>query len=267
MVNESQTQESLKLLLRPALRYCLKNFISLPEIVRCAKAVLVELAADTLKQKGEPINTSRLSLLTGVHRKDVQQIRETGAPKEAKSLFAQRLLARWEQDPRFLTAGRRTRVLTCDGEGSQFWELVQCVSREMNPASVLSDLEHRGAIERTPHGVRLIYEYEELKKDPIAGFRLASNDAADLLDAARENLSIQGPSPHLHLRTEFDNIYLDKLPEIKAWLLLEGSRFHRRVRTYLSRFDKDLHPAKNAEAGGKVVVGAFSLTSEEKPLR
>lgn len=251
---------SLKLLLRPALRFCLKNLISLQEIVTCCKAVLVELATDELSRKGESVNTSRLSLLTGVHRKDVQQIRDEGEPKEGHSLFAQRLLARWEQDSRFTTSSGKTRVLSCDGEHSEFWNLVRSVSKEMNPASVLSDLEHRGAVLRTKNGIRLVYEFDQLSGNPVEGYRLASSDASDLLEAAQENVSSSLAVPHLHLRTEFDNIYLSEMPQVQKWILLEGSRFHKKVRTFLSKFDKDLHSRKTGAAGGRVVVGAFSLS-------
>ena len=94
---------------------------------------------------------------------------------------------------------------------------------------------------------------------------MASNDASDVLEAAQENLSLSPKVPHLHLRTEFDNIYLSELPHIRKWLLLEGSRFHKKVRAFLSKYDKDLHPSKPAAAGGKVVVGAYSLSAEGDP--
>jgi hypothetical protein len=256
--------ESLALLLRPALRHCLKKSISLREIISCIKYVLVEIATEELESQNADPNTSRVALLTGVHRKDVQHIKLNGRPKEGGLPLIQRLLARWEQDVRFITKAGSPRTLTCEGAESEFWELVRAVSKEMNPASVLSDLEHRGAVRRTPQGVRLVFEFEEMRQSPGDGFRVAAQDASDVMEAASQNLSFNEEVPHLHLRTEYDNISQEDLPQIRQWLVLEGSRFHKKVRTFLAKFDRDLHPNPKKPGGATVVLGAFSLTKTPK---
>lgn len=256
--------ESLAELLKPALRLCLKKSISLREIINCVKYVLVELATEELESQNSDPNTSRIALLTGVHRKDVQHIKLNGRPKEGGLPLIQRLLARWEQDSNFLTKAGTPRTLTCEGPHSEFWELVRSVSKEMNPASILSDLEHRGAVRRTSQGVRLVYEFEEMRRSPRDGFRIATQDARDVMDAAFENITSSTEVPHLHLRTEYDNISQADLPRIRAWLVLEGSRFHRKVRTFLAKFDRDLHPDPKKPGGATVVLGAFSLSKPSK---
>ncbi len=259
-------EQAVAALLKPCLRFCMRNLISLQEVIRIAKATLVDLAIEELESKNEPVNTSRIALLTGVHRKDVQYIRDQGGPKQRPSLFAQRLLARWENDARYRTANGKCRVLRCDGERSEFWALVQSVSREINPASALSDLESRGAVVRRGDTVRLVYEFERLGSNPIEGYRLGALDAQDLLEAVQDNIQAPSVDPNLHLRTEFDNIFASDIPKIRRWLLLEGSKFHRRVRAYLSRFDRDLRPERVDPAGVKIVVGAYSRAPTSKQV-
>ena len=55
-------------------------------------------------------------------------------------------------------------------------------------AQDLSDMLHRGAIARCPRGVKLVYEFDQLTHKPVEGYRLASNDACDLLEAAHQDL-------------------------------------------------------------------------------
>ena len=76
-----------------------------------------------------------------------------------------------------------------------------------------------------------------------------------------ENVIEKAKPPHLHARTEYDNISPKDLTVIKEWLLKEGAALHKRARTFISNFDLDINPDKEKKGGSKVVVGTFSYTS------
>jgi len=66
---------ALRQLLRPLVRFLLDQQISFPVLSRLLKEVYVDVAREELPLEGRAQTDARLSLLTGVHRKDVRRLR------------------------------------------------------------------------------------------------------------------------------------------------------------------------------------------------
>ncbi|MCB0344212.1 MAG: hypothetical protein KDD66_03810 [Bdellovibrionales bacterium] len=257
--------EVIQFLLRPIVRFCLRRAHSIQDFMEAAKIVFVDIAAEELKRAEERVNVSRLSVLTGLYRKDVTRIykeQQTGH-SEPQSLSG-RVIGQWRHDKRFLNKSGQPRVLGTKGEKSEFRQLVQTVSKNINPGTVLFELERMGSIERTPNGVKLVRQMPGFGSNPSKGFELLSRDIQTLVDAVQENLLAKVRPSNLHIRTEYDNIAKEHLPTIRNWLIDEGKVFHRKTREYLSKFDKDINPelGDSTVGGGRVVVNAFSFTTE-----
>jgi hypothetical protein len=251
--------------LRPVAKFCLRHSLTIQDLIEACKVVALEIAADQIKDGGEKVNVSRLSVMTGLHRRDVMRIyREGETNMDQNSGIASRVLGQWEQDSRFTTKANSPRILKLSDEEGEFKHLVSLVSKDINPGTVLFELERIGAVERHPRGIKLVKRHFVTEGDPFEGYTLAAKDADDMLEAVGQNVVSQEDVPNLHGRTEYDNISKKDLPQIKKWLLDEGSAFHQRARTFLSRFDKDINSAIKGEGGGKVVVGTFSRTIGEK---
>lgn len=156
-------------------------------------------------------------------------------------------------------------VLKLDGMESPFIQLIQSISTELNPYTVLFELERVGVVKRTSHGIKLLKSVY-LTKDKIEGYQFLSEDTDDLIQAVQENLEDQNNNPNLHLKTEYDNIPSTCIPQIKNWLLKEGSLFHKKARNFLSSFDSDaaktsLKNNKSVDKAFRVAVGTFSVTT------
>ena len=107
-----------------------------------------------------------------------------------------------------------------------------------------------------------------LSQDSDAGIELLAEDVDYLVRSVDENLRVQ-QSANLHIHTEYNNLLLQKLPEIREWIKTEGKNFHRKLRNYLSEHDIDISHGdiKPGQGGGRVVVTAFSFISpSEIPL-
>lgn len=257
----------LKAILRPVVRLFIRNTQSYQTFCTIAKAIFVEVAEKELRSFTTKVNTSRISALTGLNRNEVTRLvnvtPEQGAPPIS---LTQRIIGRWQTDPRFITSNGTPRVLSYEGTESEFHNLVRAVNQHLNPGTVLFSLESRGFLQRSPRGVRLQEQVDYGAGNVEEVSDLLAHDVATLFDTVHDNLGI-APSTHLHLRTEFDNIQSDKLSEIRAWLLAEGRALHKRAREYLAQYDLDVNGVTNSEAqgGGKVVLGSFSF-SAEKPV-
>lgn len=224
---------------------------------------MIELAAEEINLKGDKVTISRLSVMTGLHRRDVMRIYRDLEPKESPLSLTARVIGQWTQDKDFLTKGGKPRVLGFRGEESEFSQLVQRVSKDVNAATLIFELERQGAIQTTARGLKLLHVAENSLENLEASYRVMSQDALDLMEAVSENLeTTDSQELNLHVRTEYDNVAVDRLPEIKQWLLVEGSKFHAKVRKYLSKFDYDINPTLSGPRGGKVVIGSFSRTEK-----
>lgn len=260
----SQSRSILRLLLRPLIRFCLSRSLTIKELYLIAKEVFVEEAEREIRKSSPKINVSRLSVLTGLHRRDVRQLyrEKRPLPLEGAS-FTARVLALWEQDPRFLGPGSKPRSLSFGEDGTDFHSLVASVSKNISPGTVLFELLRIGAVQKTPQGLRYVRGDASARKEESRAYDLVSRDIEALIATVGENVARPVQEPNLHIRTEYDNIYTPDLERAKAWILAQGKTFHRKVRTYLSKIDADIAPRKGrsaARAGGRVVVTSFSLT-------
>jgi len=252
----------LRSLLRTAIRFCVRSSLTIQDLLEAAKYVFLEFAAEEIENTGKRVTMSRLSVVTGIHRKDVSRIQKQGDEIRESSYFVTRVLSMWGENKEFLTSANKPRILGVGGEDSEFGELVSLVSSDLKPGTVLFELERMGAVERVKGGIRLRRDYISLKGKPDEAYHVMGRDTEDLSLAIEENIIQQPEIPNLHIRTEYDNVYQSAVPKIRKWLIEEGSKFHRRAREYVAKYDKDIHPGQGP-GGGRVLLGSFSRVEDD----
>lgn len=259
MYTERAILKHLAYILRPVIAFILRHGVKLDEFLELAKRLLLEIAEEQLQKKPGPISENRLSLMTGLHRKDVARLRRKGAEQPKRVNAVLRIIGQWQQDKRFSTKSGGGRDLSFDGLESEFSALVASVSRELNPYSVLVELERIGAVKRKKKKIILTSKVYNPSADADQGFEMLGADSNDLIQAVEENLFLAKKVPNLHIKTEYDRIPSDKAAELRAWLLKEGSDFHEKMNNFLSKFDRDINKDITGSAGNiRVAIGAFS---------
>ena len=259
MEDSSPGVRCLRCLLRPVARFCLRHSIKLQDFIEVLKGVMVEVAQEHLCERDIDVSTSRLSVMTGVHRKDVVRFRSGGVGEKKSGDIIKRIIGQWRGNNAFLNSSGKPKVLSFDSAEGEFADLIHSVSRELNPYTLLFELERTGAVERTKRGVKLRARMHLPKGDLKEGLLLLESDTEDLIASVEENLFGDLEIPNLHVKTEYDNVPKSAELEIRKWFIEEGSAFHQRARSYLSAYDRDINPGSgNAEEAIRVVVGAFS---------
>lgn len=251
---------SIAMMLRPVLRLCVRHGTKLNELIEIIKTGLIKAAAEELGRLGERISESRLSAMTGVHRRDVHRLRGGHENTMPGQSIVSKVLGQWQQHPKFITQSGVPKVLSVQGAGSEFFELVRSISADLNPYTILYELERMKVIERTPRGLRLKLTVDDARKDLARGLSFLAEDIDDLGCCVDENLLGKAVPPHLHLKSDYDNIVPEALPKIRTWFLEQGDVLHRRARTFLSQFDRDANPRlKRGVSRARVVLGTFSM--------
>ncbi len=141
---------ALRRLLGPLVRLLLEYQITFPVFANLLKSIYVEQATRAFAIPGRPQTVSRLSLLTGIHRKDVKRL-QTEAPEAdvtptSVSLGAQ-LVLRWTTDPEYQSNAEEPRALPrLIGDGSQpsFESLVESISKDIRPRAILDEWRRLG---------------------------------------------------------------------------------------------------------------------------
>lgn len=262
---ESAEEESLKQVLRPLVRNCIRSSNRIQYFIKVLKAVYIEVAAEEISRGEDKINMSRINVMTGVQRIDIAKIYKKKEPLKASiGDTVQRVIGQWTGDEQFLTKDGKPRILGYSAKQSDFADLVAKVTTSVGPAAVLYELERANAVERTKTGVKLITTTLRHGKNRGRVSRMLGESVEALMTASFENgLAEKDDVPHLHIRTQYDNVFVKDVPRIQAWLKREGRKFHKRAREYIAKYDKDISENRNDPAGAVVVLGAFSLTSEE----
>lgn len=265
LIDDSIRLSLLYLLLRPVMKFCLRHSLKLQEIIEACKITLLEVAAQELSASGKGITAGKLNIMTGVHRPDVQRLYKRSDHVKPLENIISRVVGQWQSDHRFTTpAGRRPRDLSISGKKSEFAKLVAAVSGDLNPYTVLFELERTGLIERKEDKVRLNSHVTVVSGNVETGFRLLSQDGDDLIRSVEENM-LNPPSPrNLHGRTEYTSISVKYVDQIREWFLKEGAAFHARARKFLSRYDKDINRRiSSADGEVRVTVCTFSRIDKE----
>lgn len=264
---ESQFAQVLMRLMRPVARLALRHSLKLTDLIEMLKIVVVDVAREDLKRAGEDVSVSRLSAMSGVHRKDVTRIvKDQGEYSPPDDLYA-KIMVQWEQDKRFSTADGKPRVLSAEGRESEFAALVESVNGgNISAYAVLFEMERSGIVKREGKRVKLCWRDFVVSEDINTGLAMLASDTNDLAVAVEQNLYQRAEIPNLHLKTEFNNIRVDALTDVSRWLIEQGSLFHRKVREYLAQYDCDINPPKSSKVKGgcRIALGAFSLIDNGK---
>jgi len=258
---QSAFRDPLRILLRPIIKYCLKRSLGLHDLVESAKIVFVEAAEQEIASSEKRLTVSRISAVTGVHRKDAREILRQGGLPEPSMRFSHRVLGQWKSDRRFLTKSGNPRVLENEGEDSEFNRLVRLVSTDIHPGAVLFDLERVNAVERTKHGVKLNAAAYSSRSNPIENYVMLAEDTEDLMMGVLENTSCNKKVlPNYHAKALYDNISLEDVPKIRKWLFQQCSTFHQKAANYLAKYDLDINPKKGKKGGARIALGIFTKT-------
>jgi hypothetical protein len=136
---------ALRRICRPLVRLLIARGVPFPLVSNLLRGVYVDVAVREFPVSGKRQTDSRITLLTGVHRKDVKRLRgERHAklrPPRAASLGSQ-LIARWTTLPEYLGATGAPQPLPRLGAGAgapSFEALVRSVNTDIRPRVVLDE--------------------------------------------------------------------------------------------------------------------------------
>lgn len=189
---------ALRGLLRPLVRTLISRGIPAPAFYKLLKAVYVDVAKEDFQIDGK-ITDSRISLLTGVHRRDVKSIVENPdtawEATRSKTATMATVVGQWIARTGYQTETGAPKPLPKTSEnGESFESLVRLVNTDIRPRTVLDELTRQGLVTEDDDGVLRIADKAVLvpaSEDHKLVF--FSTNVGDHLAAASENLLSDEP--------------------------------------------------------------------------
>ncbi len=211
----------LKGLLRPLVRALIAQGVTAPVFYRLVKQAYVDVAVDDLDDGKSPVTDSSISVVTGVHRRDVKAMRSEDQTEEAalraKVSTLSSVVGNWLASPEFTDEEGAPKKLYRFGEKAPSFEtLVKSVSRDIRPRTVLDELIRQDLATLHPD------DTISLKTDAFLGpadldqrIHFFSSNVGDHLAAAVENLLAEEP-PFMERAVFYNHLQTSSVDQIEA---------------------------------------------------
>ncbi len=168
----------------PLCRLLLGAGIDFPQATAQLRRIFLEQAHARIVRSQSPDTDSALSLLSGVHRKEVRQWREQ-APGErgrAQVSLSTQVFALWSSLPGYRGRDRRPKAIPRNGPAPSFEALARQITQDIHPFSLLQELVRLGVVETSQRkGIEFVL--------PRADGFVPDGDLEQLLDLFGMNLA------------------------------------------------------------------------------
>ncbi len=262
---------ALRRALRPLIGFLIARGITFPLLADSLRQLYVEVAQAEGRATGQRATDSRVSLLTGVHRKELRRLREAAeadaAPPPEPVTLASQVIARWLGLPAYTDAEGKPLPLPRlppEEGGPSFDSLVAGVTTDLRARTVADAFLAQGLVATDPEG-RLVLRVEAFLPAPGSEAQLHyfGRNLGDHIAAACANVAAQGAPPALERSLHYDGLR----PEVAARLDAAGREAAQRLLVELNRLALALLAEHGEAPPGsptrRVNIGVYALAEDE----
>ena len=248
--------------MRPLVRLLVRHGVTYPAFAAALKRVFLDAAVDELRERAMAQTDSAVSLLSGVHRRDVRTLTRAAAASAPRSAptplsLAGEVVARWLSDAAWQDRRRRPRALA----RAEFDAMVASVSSDVRGRAMLDELLRLGVVSEGERGIVL----NAGGFAPRQGFaEMAELFAANVGDhAAAAAANLQGDANFLE-----QAMYVERLGDASAERLRRAAAraWAKALPTVLAEAqacsDADAADAAAAAGGKRVRFGVYFYSTE-----
>lgn len=247
-------------ILVPLVRVMLRYGMSHGAFSDLAKRVYVAVAdEERFRVPGRKQTVSRLSILTGLTRKEVRRLRSEELPADADAgeryNRAARVISGWIADPDFAGDGGSPAVLPVDGDVPSFAELVRRYSGDVPPRAIRDELTRVGAIRELDGGA---LQLETRAYVPAAGeaekLDILGTDVADLAATIAHNLDAAPGRAFFQRKVQYDNLPANASDLIAPLAARKGQALLEELNDAMAPLDRDTNERVSGSGRKRVLV-------------
>lgn len=263
---------ALLTLLRPLIRICLRNGFSAKAFFELVRRVYADVAHEEFGIDGKLATTSRVAILTGLTRKDVQRLLDTEQPDMAADMDqynrAASVLSGWIKDPDFADGRGQPTPLLMSGAKASFSELVRRYSGDMPPRAMLDELLRVGAIGQLKDGrICLLSRAYVPEQGPEQILTILGSDTADLIATLEHNLYAKPRKPRFQRKVMYNNVSEKTAREFHSIAAARGQELLEALDRWLAHRDRDVNPAAKGPGRVRLGIGVYHFEEPFYPPR
>ena len=249
-------------LLRPLVRILLRNGVSYSTFSDFVKWVYVDVAGKEFGIEGRKQSASRVSVITGLSRKEVMRVRQLSRPDDRASTEkynrAARVIAAWRRDRNFLDAEGKPAPLPMAGPHVSFSALVKRFSGDVPVRATLDELIRVGAVERLEDGrVSLLTRTYIPKSSDADKLHILGTDVAHLISTIDHNLKSDPIGPFFQRKVAYDNLPDEVLPVFRKHSAKRAQAFLESLDRWLAQRDRDATATDKGTGRNQAGIGIY----------
>ncbi|MGB5330901.1 MAG: DUF6502 family protein [Woeseiaceae bacterium] len=261
----STLRSSCRALLRPIAAVVLKCGMTWREFSELSKSVFVSVASDEFGIRGRPTNVSRVSILTGISRKEVKRQRELLAEPATsaspKTTDATRLLSGWHQDPTYVGGDGNPLALRPEGTAPSFESLFHSYGGDTPRQTLLRELLNAGSVEKDTQGHYVAKRRYHMPVEMDAGsIRFFGTNLFDHANTLSNNVTGDTDERRLEGFAVDDHIHPDAVADFKVYLDERGQQFLEEIDDWLSRHRLD--PDDSNTTPVRLGLGVYAIEGQ-----
>jgi hypothetical protein len=212
-------------LLLPLVRLMIRSSVTLPVLTEMLRRLFVEVAVTDILTQPKARTDSRISLLTGIHRKEIRRHRIMPPDRwiipDVVTISSQ-IIARWRGSAPFADEAGQPRPLphtdAAGAAGLSFDALVSSVTTDVRPLAVLENWLSLGVV-RTESMDRLVLNADAFIPRPGESEQLFyfARNLHDDVAAAAANISAGEAAPFIDRSVHYDKLTAAQAHELEAF--------------------------------------------------
>lgn len=256
-------QAAVLRLLRPLVRLLLHHSVPYETFADLARWVYVDVAEKDFALENKKQTTSRISVITGLNRKEVARLQamdvaDTQAALESFNR-AEKVVTAWLREyPKHPETGKPP-TLPIEGEKS-FASLVKTYSGDMPIRAVLDELERVGVVRRIDGGeVEVVSNGAVVPsdKDRTSVLNIFGQDTADYISTYTHNIEARDGEKFYQRATWTDNIPVEHLNQARRFSAESGDALAKRLTAEFSKLDRDTNPEVSGSGRARAGFGFY----------
>ena len=262
MIAEQRLLRAARRILRPLVRILLRNGIASDAFTELVRKAYVDVADEEFGLPGKRQTVSRISVITGLNRKEVTRLRGLDPIDGADERWRNRaatVLSAWEFEPAFQDRKGDPLELTFAGPSPNFTELVRQHSGDMQPRAVLDELIRVRAVEVLAEDrFRMSRRGYEPSGDPEAMIDILGVDASEFMETVDYNVQHAPDDTLLQAKVLYDNVPARYEQEFLALSRRQARKLINELNHWLA--ERDLPPTQDdTEPRRALGLGIFHI--------
>ncbi len=262
-------QRAIEQLLRPLFRLLLRHSVSFGAFEDMAKRVYVDVALKDFGIPGKKPTASRIAVLSGLTRKEVQRLLAEDAGQDGgvadRYHRAARVLTGWARDADFCDASGTPSVLDADGEHG-FAALVKRYSGDMPSRAVLDELVRVGAVAQQDGGrLQLVTAAYIPQRSAVDKLGILGSDVADLIATIDHNLQHGATDPRFQRKVMYDAVAVSALPALRKLSAQRAQALLEQLDRWLAERDTEPSPTDGDEPRARAGLGIYYFEERLEP--